>query len=487
MSIRKRILIPMLVVAVVTTSTVLASNIRLFSNYVDAIFQTELDRALLEILNEVELLENKAAHIASLYFANDAEIVEALKNDDRDALLRRAIMLYEKSGVELCIITDASGRSLVKLHAPELYGDDLTMMQTVRAALARERLNATESGTAVDMAACSGAPIFDAQGQLLGAAVVGFRLDTEEFVDKHKRLSGCEVTILREDGRVATTLHQEDGTRAVGTIVSQEIIQVLQEGGVFSGHTQVFNKDILAKYHPILDVDDNKIGALVVGIFLTEKTNTMWSFIKVGLFSTTAILVVGSLFTVFVAEKISAPIKKIVDATYYDTVTGIYNRRFFDKNVERIIKSMSRAGGVLSLIMIDVDFFKNYNDTYGHNQGDNCLKIIAQALAHGLSRADDFVARYGGEEFVAVMPNTDERGARVVASKLLESVRQCNLLHEKSGAGNYVTVSIGVTAGSVKYMQCGADYVKQADKALYISKQGGRNRYTFEPFCSASI
>ena len=477
----------MLVVAVVTTSAVLASNIRLFSSYVDGIFQTELDRALLEILNEVDLLENKAAHIASLYFATDSEIVRALESGDRDALLRRATILSDESGVDLCFITDTSGRLLAKPHAPELYGDDLSTMQTVRAALSWERLNATEGGATVDMAACSGGPIFDAKGRLLGTAIVGFRLDTEEFVDKHKRLTGCEVTIVRGNGRVATTLRQEDGMRAVGTSVEQEIIQVLLDGEVFSGRIQVFNKDILAKYRPILDVDDNKIGALVVGIFLTEKIDTIWSVIKAGLFSAAVILGIGSLIIVSATEKISAPIKKIVDATYYDALTGIYNRRFFDKNVKRIIKSMSRTGGVLSLMMIDVDFFKNYNDTYGHDKGDNCLKIIAQALAQGLSRADDFVARYGGEEFVIVLPNTDENGARSIAAKLLENIRQCNLPHEKSDAGNSVTISIGITTGNVKYMQCGSDYVKQADKMLYISKQSGRNRYTFEHLCSASV
>jgi diguanylate cyclase (GGDEF)-like protein len=141
---------------------------------------------------------------------------------------------------------------------------------------------------------------------------------------------------------------------------------------------------------------------------------------------------------------------------------------------------MSRSGDALSLLMIDVDFFKQYNDTYGHDAGDDCLRNIAQTLAQNLSRAGDFVARYGGEEFVVVLPNADEAGARAVADKLLESVRKHNMPYEKSATGSCVTVSIGVTTGKVGHAQSGRDYTRQADKALYISKQTGRNKYTFE-------
>ena len=164
---------------------------------------------------------------------------------------------------------------------------------------------------------------------------------------------------------------------------------------------------------------------------------------------------------------------------YYDALTGIYNRRYFDENLSRVIRILSRSGGKLGLMMIDIDFFKNYNDTYGHSSGDTCLKIIAQALAKSVTRADDFVARYGGEEFVAVLPNTDENGVCIVAEKLLENVRACNILHEESDAAGYVTVSVGVTASDVSHTQGVDDYVKRADEMLYKSKQNGRNQYNF--------
>jgi len=165
---------------------------------------------------------------------------------------------------------------------------------------------------------------------------------------------------------------------------------------------------------------------------------------------------------------------------YYDPLTSIYNRRFFDENLASVIKTLSRSNGLLSLMMIDVDLFKEFNDTYGHNEGDKCLKAIAKTISKNVTRENDFVARYGGEEFVVVLPHTDEKGARLLADKLLKRVRASKILHEKNVATGFVTISIGVVTGIVRHMQTGDDYVRHADEMLYVSKQSGRDRYTFE-------
>ena len=165
---------------------------------------------------------------------------------------------------------------------------------------------------------------------------------------------------------------------------------------------------------------------------------------------------------------------------YIDPLTGIHNRRFLDENLKRAMDSLSRSGSLLSLMMIDIDHFKKYNDTYGHDSGDACLTTIAKTLAKSPSRADDFVVRYGGEEFAVVLPNTDERGARLLANKLLKNVRNCNIPHESSDTADHVTISIGVTTGKVEHTQSVSMYVKRADEMLYKSKQDGRNRYSFQ-------
>jgi diguanylate cyclase (GGDEF)-like protein len=162
-----------------------------------------------------------------------------------------------------------------------------------------------------------------------------------------------------------------------------------------------------------------------------------------------------------------------------DPVTGIYNRRYLDENLKRVINSLSRSDGILSLLMIDVDLFKNYNDAYGHSKGDICLRTIAEVLSKSLLRVDDFVTRYGGEEFVVVLPNVNEKGARMIADRLLESIRDRGIPHETSSVANHITISIGVTTGVVLHTYSGDNFIQRADKALYMSKQNGRNMYTF--------
>jgi len=169
----------------------------------------------------------------------------------------------------------------------------------------------------------------------------------------------------------------------------------------------------------------------------------------------------------------------LTDKVYLDPLTGMYNRRFLEDSLKRITLSLLRSGGVLSVMMIDIDYFKKYNDTYGHSEGDTCLKEVAEKIGKSLFRPDDFVARYGGEEFAVILPHTDENGARYIAEKILKNVRELNIPHEKSEAANHVTISMGLTTTNAKYAQNGDDYLKQADMALYQSKQNGRNQYTF--------
>ncbi|MCL1855921.1 MAG: GGDEF domain-containing protein [Clostridia bacterium] len=173
----------------------------------------------------------------------------------------------------------------------------------------------------------------------------------------------------------------------------------------------------------------------------------------------------------------------LIDKVHYDALTGIYNRRYMEENLRRIIKHLSRSAGLLSIMFLDIDFFKKYNDTYGHDAGDTCLKAIAETLSNCLPREDDFMARYGGEEFVIALPNTDEKGARVTADRLLAQVRELNILHEKNAVAGYVTVSLGgTTVTKVKHSHKIMDYIRCADNALYMSKHNGRNRYTHVTF-----
>ena len=164
---------------------------------------------------------------------------------------------------------------------------------------------------------------------------------------------------------------------------------------------------------------------------------------------------------------------------YLDPLTGINNRRYFDENLKRVVKTVSRSRNKLTLMMVDVDFFKAYNDTYGHAEGDKCLKIIAETLSKSLTRGDDFVARYGGEEFAVVLPNTPESGARKIADKLIENIRACDIPHKHNIVADHVTISIGVATGKGGRNWSVSDFINSADEMLYKSKKDGRDRYSF--------
>jgi len=168
---------------------------------------------------------------------------------------------------------------------------------------------------------------------------------------------------------------------------------------------------------------------------------------------------------------------------HFDMLTGIFNRRYLHENLERVLLSMSRIDDVLSVMLIDIDFLKGYNDFYGFGAGDNCLKNVAEALKSCLFRGQDFVARFGGEEFMAILPHTREAGARLVAERMLEEVEQLGIPHEHSLVTNMVTVSIGlVTAKKTAETWVAADFFKRAEEALQLAKTQGRNQYAFLDF-----
>lgn len=161
-----------------------------------------------------------------------------------------------------------------------------------------------------------------------------------------------------------------------------------------------------------------------------------------------------------------------------DGLTGLLNRRTFDAVLDGELSRTGRERQPLSLLMIDVDRFKAYNDRYGHPAGDKCLKLVATSLRDTTLRSGDSLARYGGEEFVAILPNTDEDGAYVIAERLRRSLRDLALPHEGSEKG-VVTVSIGIASYSGTVVErSDAELLRRADQALYDAKAAGRDRVT---------
>jgi len=159
-----------------------------------------------------------------------------------------------------------------------------------------------------------------------------------------------------------------------------------------------------------------------------------------------------------------------------DGLTEIANRRHFDNVLQKSWGLCRRNNTPITVLIIDVDFFKRFNDTYGHQRGDICLKAIGALLAHTVYRVGDLCARYGGEEFAVILQDTGEKGGLTVARKILDRVRIMNMPHESSDAAHHVSVSIGVASIMPKNDEGYVQLLKNADDALYRAKAGGRNR-----------
>ena len=161
--------------------------------------------------------------------------------------------------------------------------------------------------------------------------------------------------------------------------------------------------------------------------------------------------------------------------TLVDGLTGIANRRRFDLHLEDEFRRAKRAASPLSLVMIDVDFFKDYNDNYGHQRGDECLARIAAALDDTLHRPRDLVARYGGEEFTVILPDTGPEGALQVAEAMRAKIEALALEHAGSGVARCVTISLGVSTLTPGHPSKMSTLLHAADRALYQAKRSGRN------------
>lgn len=164
-----------------------------------------------------------------------------------------------------------------------------------------------------------------------------------------------------------------------------------------------------------------------------------------------------------------------------DELTGVANRRFFNRVLEQEWGRAAREVHPLSLLLLDIDFFKNFNDYYGHQKGDECLRRVAGALLALVKRPGDQVARYGGEEFVVLMPHTGQRGAAGVAEKLRHKVEELGLEHARSAVHDRVTISLGVATAIPERRSSPETLVAAADQAVYEAKRLGRNRvHVFE-------
>ncbi len=168
--------------------------------------------------------------------------------------------------------------------------------------------------------------------------------------------------------------------------------------------------------------------------------------------------------------------KELEELSFKDGLTGVPNRRMLDKVIDEEWVTARRHQQPLSLLVIDIDFFKQYNDCYGHIQGDDCLKQVAQTLSTAATRSRDFFARFGGEEFVMLLPETDASAALLIAERCQQLITQLQISHQDSEVSDMLTISIGIGTTVPEQTDQIVDFIECVDQALYRAKESGRNR-----------
>ncbi len=313
MKIKAKILIPMIALTAVAAAAVLIANIFLFSSYIDSKLTQDVTADSQVALSVMETRKSQAL-TASYAVSRDGKIISAVTSGDHQALVDRSIALLKEAGVEFLTVVDTEGVVLVRAHEPQTLGDSLASQANIKSALTGKAMSAIEKGSAVKLSVRAGTPVLDADGKVVGAVSVGYRLDTNEFVDYVKAQLSSEVTVFLGDERISTTVVNPDGTRAIGTKASEDVSAKVLSGQGYTGNALVLGHPAMAKYAPIIGPDNKPIGMLFVGTYLTERTATINSFLVTSLSIVGILLLITVPLIIVLVRRIIKPIKIMVSA-----------------------------------------------------------------------------------------------------------------------------------------------------------------------------
>lgn len=308
--------------------------------------------------------------------------------------------------------------------------------------------------------------------------------------------------LLAECDRVAGLLRHWRDTRAnpaQRARVAVLILSIERYRGAIDFVTQMLDVDFAAAVSFIQPFDQNfkdltqSIDALVHEVqalqardadtALTSAANTMRAFEAVGTAAVLlALFAAANMARASVgARRLSRQNRLLTAMAQVDALTGLGNRRYFDDTLAAAWDACAASREPLSLIMFDIDHFKKFNDSQGHQAGDECLRRVAAAVTSSTRDAPDKAARYGGEEFAVILPNTPPEGARVVAERIRKAIEASAIPHPAAGPPGVVTVSLGVATLIPRAPLTPAALIEAADKGLYAAKRGGRNRVGDSP------
>jgi len=312
MSIRKRIFVPMITLTIAACAAVLAFSILLYSRELNSAMRNKNRVATNVVEHEISYLKTKA-NLAALGMANNQDLKEAVLNSDLSEITAKADAMLSVTQLDYCVIMNSRGIIMASTHDPDNYGYDASALPHVKSALSGKTEAYIIKGPTILLGVSAGMPIYDDNKNIIGAITLGLRLDKQEFVERLKAITGCEVSIFRNDERISTTVRDEDGAPAVGKKVAEEISKKVLAGEPYDGKITIFGRNALGRYSPFYGAGDEIVGMMFVGFYTAEDTKKMLFFIFTGILITLAVLAVCLLIAKFISKAIERRLENMME------------------------------------------------------------------------------------------------------------------------------------------------------------------------------
>ncbi len=311
MGIKRKIILPTVCIVVITAIIILMTAVIVFNNNIRQNIMSEIKVESDVVISQYEKMLGESTLVAQV-MAADKQIIEAMQAKDMAALEKRGKELQDQTGADFTSFADTNAIVIARAHKANSYGDDISNQETVKRALAGELATETESGTEVRLSVRSGAPVYSNGGELLGVLATGFRMDTDNFVDELKCTEDSEVTVFLGDERIATTLKNEDGSRAIGTKATPEISAKVLAGNPYEGEAPILGRSAYAAYNPIKNTKGEVVGMIFTGKYTDTTMAMMLQFVLISVGVLVAALAISIPQIIKVARRITDPINEIV-------------------------------------------------------------------------------------------------------------------------------------------------------------------------------
>ncbi len=477
---------------------------------------TRLKYILEGIEKEYNSIQEEALSLAKSY-ASMSYIKELVRKEERVTLQNEFIGLKEGTDLDIIEVGNSKGTVLIRAHMLNRFGDDKSGDFQIKEALeGRTSVDVRKGGFGLVISAV--VPLRQKE-KTVGTVRTGYILD-DIFVDRLKMMTDMEIFLYSNSDLVASTLLDKQKNRVKNIPLKKELLEsVLEKGEGYFGSLNIDGFAYSLGAFPLMTEEGKVVGMLLGGLSneallkLVRRTRTYFSLIA---------LLGGLLAAVLgfvIAGNITNPVKKLMETTKKvasgdlnqevqidssdeigalassfnqmtkdlekmhrqsenlantDALSGLYNYRYFYEQLEREIKEAQEYHYPLSLVVVDVDYFKKYNDAYGHLEGDMILKELGEILKASI-RKTDVAARYGGDEFTVILPRVEREEAIGFAERVRQKVKETAFAKEGVQPLGDLTVSLGI-AVYPEDAESSKDLVKKADDAMYEAKKAGRDR-----------